>query len=203
MPTDANKISGGRWDRVLRSKFGLKGIGPTSARISDDISPTYNFPFYPEDNFLIGDKLMWARGVSVGDVAKNPRLILTNISTNKLLIMERLMADHAGSGFMYMGATSAIVPFVVATPTYSRDGRWGALETDQGGGAARFQDATLVGAPLPIIQSFSVPQEELDFKLTVVLAPGDSFFLTNGTVNTTVIGTFWWREHVMEETERA
>jgi len=200
---DPNKIEGGRWDRVLRSIFSLKGAGPTAARLSDDISPTFNFPWKLEDEYLIGDRLMWARGVSVGAAGTNPRIILTNGSDNHLIIVERIMFDATGGGFAYIGAQSVPTPFIADKATFVRDGRWNPLEIDTGSGVGRFQDGDLIGAPTPILQSFTTAQAARPFDINLVLQPNDHFFLTNATINTTLIATFYWREHLLEPSESA
>lgn len=200
---DPNKIEGGRWDRVLRSKFNLKGYGSTAARISDDISPTFNFPFELEDQFLLEEKLLVAEGSSGPTAAQNPRVIVTNVSDNSLLILEKIIFTGTVGGNPYFGFTSAIVPFIAAIPVFTRDGRWGPLQTNVGAGNARFQSGTLVGAPTPRIVRFSNASIDNVFFPNLVLAPGDSAFMTNATVATFLIATFFWREHTMEPSEGA
>jgi len=202
---DPNKIEGGRWDRVLRSIFNLKGAGSTAARIAEDISATFNFPYRPEHDFLIGEKLMWGRGVSSAGAAQNPRIILTNSSDNKLTIIEGFTLDIAGGGVPYCGMTSGIIPFIADVPVFVRDGRYGDLQTDQGSGAARLQDGPLIGAPTPVLQSFTNTAVGYSgrFDFTAILSPGDSFFLTNATLNSLIVATIYWREHLMEPTEVA
>lgn len=200
---DPNKIEGGRWDRVLRSLFNLKGAGSTAARISDDISPTFNFPFRAEDDFLLGEKHRWAVCKSNAAGLDNPRCILTNVSVDTLLIVDKILFNFSGTGAPYIGTTSAVVPFVAAVPIYPRDGRQGALQTDIGVGTARVQEAPLVGAPTPANMWFLTGADLQVMTDIVVLAPGDSIFYTNGTVATFCQCTFFWREHVMEPGERA
>ena len=200
---DPNKIEGGRWDRVLRSKFNLKGAGSTSARISDDISPTFSFPYRIEDDFLIGDRLLVGRMSSGAVAAQNPRCILTNGSDNKLLILERIQFAFGAGGSPYFGTSSAVQPFIADVPVFLRDGRWGPLQGDVGSGASRLQEATLVGAPTPIIQTFFTSDSFQVYEPQVVLEPNDHAFLTNATVNTLINATFYWREHLMEPSEVA
>jgi len=200
---DPNKIEGGRWDRVLRGRFNLKGAGPTAARISDDISPTFNFPYQSEDAFLVGDKLMMARGVSGPNAGQNARIILTNSSDNILVILEKIVMEHGTGGQPYFGVTSVVVPFVAAQAIYFRDGRFGAMGVDVGIGNVRFQDLALVGAPVPVVQDFSANDIVPQYFPDVILAPGDSAFVTNATTNTTTLATFYWREHLMEPSEVA
>lgn len=202
---DPNKIEGGRWDRVLRSVFNLKGAGSTSSRIAEDISPTFNFPYRPEHDFLIGDRLLWGRMVSPADAGRNPRCMLTNTSDNKLLILERISLAVGAGGAPYAGVTSAQQPFLASVPVFDREGRWGDLDTDIGLGSSRLTEDTFVGAPTPVIQGFSTISSGLLFTLdlTVVLKPLDHFFVTNATVQTAITCTFYWRERLMEPSEVA
>jgi len=201
---DPNKIEGGRWDTAIRKLFNLKGAGSTSARISDDISPTFNFPFRAEDDFLLNEKLFWAPARSGLTVGQNPRCILTNVSNNALLIIEKVVFQVAGGGIPYFGILSGTVPFIAAIPIFARDGRINALGADVGSGNARMQEGTLVGAPIPIVVRFLTTDslQQID-NFNLVLEPGDSFFFTNGTTNTLTQWTLWWREHLMEPGEFA
>jgi len=200
---DPNKIEGGRWDRVLRSKFNLKGSGSTSARIAEDISPTFSFPYRLEDDYLIGDRLMFARGVSVALAGENPRVLLKNGSDNKLIILEKIIISPVAGGRLYFGMSSGAVPFIADIPVFVRDGRWGTLGVDVGIGTSRFQEAAVVGAPTPELQSFAQTSGELEYFPNVVLTPNDNAFLSNATVGTIVVSTWYWREHLMEPSEVA
>lgn len=200
---DPNKIEGGRWDRVLRGIFNLKGAGPTSARISDDISPTFNFPYRPEHDFLIGDQLLVGR-MSSGPMANNnPRCILTNTSTNKLLIVDKAYISTDVNGTHFFGWTSAIIPFVAAIPVLGRDGRWLPLQQDRGGGASRLQEAPVGVLPTPRLVDVITNTNFQLFEVNLVLAPGDSFFSTGTVQNSSQQAVFFWREHTMEPSEVA
>lgn len=200
---DPNKIEGGKWDRVLRGIFNLKGAGATSARISDDISPTFNFPYRSEHDFLIGDKLLFAEGSSGPVALENPRIILTNAGENTLLILDKIIFSGAAGGNPFFGVSSAAQPFVAATLIQVRDGQWGPMQTDVGSGSSRFQDATLVGAPTPRGVRFGVDIKDHVFFPNVILAPNDHAFMSNATVASFLIATFFWREHKMEPTQVA
>lgn len=201
---DPNKIEGGRWDRLYRSVFNLKGAGSTSSRIAEDISPTFNLPFNHEHQYLLGEKLLWTRFVSVGTVALKARCILSNVSENKLLITEFLTFSITTGGIPYLGAASDTQPFVAVIPIFPRDGRWGDLEVDQGLGTSQAQEAAVAVAPLPIIQTLeAAPGIVHTVGITLVLRPGDHFFLADAVFNHTLAATLFWREHIMEPTENA
>lgn len=200
---DPNKIEGGRWDSLLRKIFNLKGAGATSARISDDISPTFNFPFREEDEFLLNEKLFWAPARSSASANFNPRCIITNTSENTLLIINRVTFAVSGGGIPYFGASTGPVPFLAAVPVYSRDSRITGLDTDVGFGNARVQEQEIIPAPTPIMLRLLSTPEFQSLDLGLILGPADSLFFTNATVNTLTQCTFFWREHLMEPGEFA
>lgn len=201
---DPNKIEGGRWDRLLRSVFNLKGAGSTSARIAEDISPTFNFPYRTEHEYLVGDRILWGRCQSVGTAGLRARVLLTNNSQNKEIITDFFSLSVTTGAFPYIGASSAPQPFVAAVPIFPRDGRWGPLETDIGLGTSQLQEAPVAVAPLPVIMTLPVSVGVVSFhSVNVVLQPGDHIFIADVLVNHTFTVTWFWREHTMEPSEIA
>jgi len=202
---DPNKIEGGRWDRVLRSIFNLKGAGSTAARVAEDISATFNFPYRPEHDYLIGDRLMVGQGNSGPTAGQNSQIILTNDSDNKLIIVERFTLRTDLGGIVSMGATSAPVGFLADIAVFTRDGRWGPLEQDQGAGTSRLQETPFIGFPTPTFEEYDLGTQTgpLSVDATIVLKPNDHFFLFRATVNVNLRATIWWREHLMEPSEVA
>lgn len=206
---DPNKIEGGRWDRALRGLFNLKGAGSTSARISDDISPTFNFPWRLEDDFMVDERLMWG-ATRIGALAANfPRCNLTNVSTDQLVILEQVFIEDAGFN-TFLQVEGGVIPAFTEQAKLPRDTRWGDGDVDLGIGVVNLMAGRAVAAhtqtnpilSFPPFQSNSITGDRY-YPLNIVLAPGQHAVIFSVTSNEALEITWWWREHKTEPGELA
>lgn len=204
---DPNKIEGGRWDRVLRSLFNLKGQGSTSARISDDISPTFNFPWRIEDDFLLSEKRMLGRVTTLAAGALLPYHAITNISPNHLVIVEGVWTEEVPLN-TFSRLVGVPIPFTASFEKLPRDTRWGAGDVDQGGGVVTLQGGNVGAQVGAIFNRLIAPTfvggadsalrwNELNF----VLTENNHVVIQSFTANVNMAMTWLWREHVVEPGE--
>jgi len=204
---DPNKIEGGRWDRVLRNLFNLKGYGSTAARIADDISPTFNFPWRLEDEFLLDERLCWGRASAVAPAANFPMISLTNASDNQLVIVEKLWIIAAANN-TFIQVQGGVIPNLPEQAKLPRDTRYGNGDVDLGVGVVNYQAGftAVVHASTNVIQT--VPYFA-DTTLTgfrevpcgVVLVPGQHFIVFSDLANSFIQLNTFWREHKAEPGE--
>jgi len=204
---DPNKIEGGRWDRVLRALFNLKGSGPTAARISDDISPTFPFPWRLEDEFLMDERLMWGRAVTGTVAGQFPRINLTNASENMLVIVEKVVIERVGSD-AFIQVQSGVIPALTERAKLVRDTRYADGDFDTGIGVVNFQGGTtaavhtitnLVMSLPPFVRTTVTGNRVVE--LGVVLVPGQHFIILGTAAATDLEMTLFWREHKAEPGE--
>lgn len=204
---DPNKIEGGRWDRLLRAVFNLKGSGPTAARISDDISPTFNFPFRQEDEFLVDERRCWGLATAIPPAGGFARISLTNSSDNQLVIVEKLWVIAAANN-TFVQVQGGVIPALTETAKLPRDTRYGDGDVDLGIGVVNY----MVGGTAVVHGSTNAIQQVphfTDVTLTgnrtvpmgVVLVPGQHFIVFCDLADAFLQMNVFWREHKAEPGE--
>jgi len=206
---DPNKIEGGRWDRVLRALYNLKGQGATSARISDDISPTFNFPWRLEEEFLFGERLMWGRSTTSAVAAQFGTHSLTNTSDTVLIELESITMETIPVDTFFQ-VQGGVIPAFATRAATPRDTRWGDGNVDIGAGTADLRNGNAAAAHaasnpvllFPPVTRATVTMDKT-IPINIVLTPGQHAVLFSLTANSVMEAVWRWREHRTEPGELA
>lgn len=206
MPGLFNEIQIGRFARALQKHFGQKGAPPTMS-VGPDLVPT--FPLIPgaELDYL----LSWNRfgfSATLAAVAaqfgfgqlRNPAG--SNVVGEIVKIAGAV--NVATTGISLVMGVSALAQGTAAS-VVRMDARLGALQPSI---AATTGTAVSPLAGLNAIELFRRSTADT-FEIimvppcTIPLLPGDAVILAGGGANNVFDVTFWWRERVLEESEKS
>lgn len=178
--------------------------GPPAPTLAPEVMPVIPVQWdQPEDALLRGDILAWAN-VRVSAVALSyATAVLTNpAGSGILLVVEKLIAYHlapAAAVLIVVSSDVGDVPlsFTTGFPTRSRDLRTLPVPSGSAATGATAQSAsptTNILTPCAIVPAAAI-NTPITIEAAVVLPPGRSLVVQNGTVGTGDLAcTFFWRE---------
>jgi len=194
-------IQQNRWDQLLRRSADLKGPGSKVNDALSELFPTFDVENVPgELFFLMGTILAHGGAKVIAGVTDAPRLQLFNpVGSGKILTVTSIILT-TGSSENVRGTVENAPLTTVPAIELSRDGRMpatsrptGQIRTDA---TPAFTDATVqfsMAADIPFLIS--------DPNGLAILPPGTGYEWGNGSVNSTLAASFWWRERTAEPSE--
>jgi len=187
--------------RSLRALFGFRGA--TELEVLEQIMPTANLADLdgPPYHTKVGGTFALQSGPTIAQFPyvgiRNP---LTN-QRNHRAVVRRITAQTSATNTFIKVANSAALDAVLAAPALNAiNGSWDSPEPDQGtirqslqsyqttNAAAFGQDGMIIISPAGIQLTQEGPW---------VLAPGNTLFLQGQTLNTAIIGSFYWDEYLI------
>jgi hypothetical protein len=210
-----NEILVGRWNKALNALFGIKAGAP-SPSLSGDLQVSYQVDTAVDGRFLEGWS-RWAASVNLtGGVGATAYLHLLNpAGSGAIAVIERIrigVQNDAASQTVNVGKTVGAflggdVQVVIAT----HDSRQAPSQGSQGSIVQAKSNITQAGSPaLQFLDTFVIGANSGTFvydlmftehQETIILA-GDSIVAANLTQNKAFQATMWWRERVLEDSER-
>jgi len=204
-----NEILVGRYNRMLQKLLSMKG-GPPCPQLATEIAPNISLFNGAENRYLEGWNRIGGRISALGVAANlSAGRLLNPAGSGVIAVVEKASVQAsaaasvqltverpAGAGFPLVGSQ---MPF---------DSRNQTLAGSAVGGVCLVQgknnNPTLFGI---IVGSFGLlTGTQLELIQTdiqeIPLLPGDSLDMTLSVVNTNIDVTYWWRERVLEESER-
>lgn len=211
-----NEILSARFSRMLQKLFSMKG--PQAAKqLAGEVAPTINLFSGVENRYLEG----WHRygfTQSFSPSAANFNLLRLRVpgttfpsqtQGNVVVVIEKVFVSNNSAGSdsygLSHGAVGVDLANILALPISRFDPRQGATIAPA---AILSQNQQNAGAGLgQNIQLFSLATNaNLDVVLfedqEIPVLPGDGIHIQNGTVNVSSQISLWWRERVLEESER-
>ena len=202
-----NEILVGRYARGLQKTFGIKGT-PPSKQLGGDIVPT--FPIRPGTDYdYLNSVNRYGGAATGGAVAGQVSFMQLRNPAGSGVVAEILKITVA------MGVAGVLeIAFGVGVAQGASTIAPGRLDGRLGNNAFPSSLVLTVGSAvspaggLPVIWQFRRSTiDALDVILTeqhqLPLLPGDVAILFCNQVNTALDGTIWWRERVLEDSERS
>lgn len=195
-----SEIQGGRWDRVLRSLFPVKGQAVAPA-VGNEIVPVMELQkFDPELHWLRGEALLMGTGLQGGVAGQFCQVNLRNDSDDRMVVLEQIViAPGDGADLFHLSLGNTAVG--VAQTVYGRDPRAGLIIL--AGAVAGVVRASNLGAALTPAMRYSSPAllENVITHVPIVLPPTYACFISMATANRGLICSFAWRERPFEPGE--
>jgi hypothetical protein len=206
-----NEILVGRWNRFLQKLLQIKG-GPPAPQLASEITATFEIEQPPvEDRYLLQWNLFaWAQSVAANAGFASQIRLRNPVGSNVIAVIERASVTSNVAGNFNFNKAQLSTDFAAGATTgpIIRDLRTGtgqAVATNTGSSMKSSQEnaAPVVGT---VIDSVYIPASSAyQFIVTpnqeLTLAPGDSYSLS-GPTNAVFLGSLWWRERFLEESER-
>ncbi len=199
-----NEILTGRFNRLLQKSLGMKG-GPPAAQLASEITPQLSIPDFGLEVLV---HLGWYRyGLfqnALAVVANFSWILLRNPPNSGILaVVEKATASITGPNNceLQYGQPGAVDGTVTAARSLDgRNGRASGLIASFGSTAGGRQiGTTIVTAALPTTNfafDFIVFENH-----QIVLSPGDAVQIQSDVANSPLLGSLFWRERAIEESE--
>jgi hypothetical protein len=202
-----NEILVGRFNRGVQKLFGMKG-GPPAPQLSSEIQVNHQLFSGTENRYLEGWSRFGQDTAPITQAAAKSGLRLRNAPTSGVVIViEKLLVSQwtaADTPFMQLGGGNvADLDFLVVVTSSRFDPRGapsptGILSITNAAGIV----ATL-GTKLAWNQALLANVELITTDLQEIpLLPGDTWQISGNTNNTTGHIGIWWRERIIEDSER-
>jgi hypothetical protein len=202
-----NEILSGRYNRALQKLFAIKGSPPVR-QLGGEIMPIVTIFYGAENRYLEN----WDRfGISAqqsGVAAVLTTFKVRNpVGSNVIAVFEKIATEiNAVDEITLQGGTdqtdgATILPTIGAN--------WDLRSQRLQGATLIFSRSGAAAPPSMVARARcqQVANTTYDFIATdvqeITLLPGASLQLVNTTPNTTSGATFWWRERLLEESERS
>ena len=198
-----NEILAGRFNNAVKKFLSMKGGAP-SPQLQSDIGFTFQFPLGQEFRALEGWRRYGGNFNSTGGVAQNAVARLRNpAGSNVIVVIEKAMVSAltATNVLWAFPPPGVFVDLTTVITINALDGRLGSAHptcvysmTTNGvnAGSNIAQVAIAANGAYDLIQ---------DWIHEIVLAPGQVFDFFDNTTNHQILGTTFWRERPMEESE--
>jgi hypothetical protein len=202
-----NEILVGRFNKALTKIFSIKGSAP-SPQCASEIAATIELEQVAKENrFLLSvDSYgMTIPNPAVGGVISNIKL-RNPVGSNVMVVFEKIYAANdavADTIDLQIGSDQTdggtVVALVTSQNLDSRSGRVSSLIASRSGAASPPSQTLIARANV-------AASSGIDFILTrnqeITLNPGRIIQLVGFAVNRALTGTFFWRERLLEESER-
>jgi hypothetical protein len=204
-----NEILSGRYNRALQKIFAIKGSPPVR-QLAGEIVPAVQLFYGVENRYLEGwNRFAWSfqNGPTAGQT--NGMRLRNPAGSNIIAVIEKITGYSASAGPQQMilseGDNNPDLETIAGVPPMPLDNRQGPSGTHTA------QLVASTGALTPPIQrviaQWSPPVQSAydiiaDENQEIPILPTRSITLQQAAANTFLIGTFFWRERVLEESER-
>jgi len=196
-----SSIQQNRYDQLLRRVADLKGAGSKVNDALTELFPMFDVENVPGELFFLMGTILGHGGVKlIGGAATVPRIQLFNPAGSGKIITVTSIVLTSGSTENIRGTVENAPLTSVPAVELSRDGRkpatqrtTGQIRTDL---TAAFTDVTITWS-----QKADEPFRMTDVNGLAILPPGTGYEFSNGSVNSTLAATFWWRERVAQPSE--
>ena|SRR5260221_6638307 len=201
-----NEILVGRFNRALQKTFGMKG-GPPSAQLATEIQPNVNMFWGVEQRYLEG----WGRfGVSTTQVAggagnRSAFRFRNPAASGFVAVIEKLLVSVAlaDQPFVTVSTTAATADLTntVITANSALDNRGSQSPglSITASGAAIIVGIAIAQVSLPAVANYDFLAFE-EQELTIL--PGSSYTLYSNVLNQALNFSMFWRERVLEDSEK-
>jgi hypothetical protein len=201
-----NEILVGRYNRLIQKLFGMKGDA-SLFQFSTEMMAVLPMFIGAENRYLE----QWDRFAfsvqQAGVVGQLSTIKLRNpVGSNVIAVFEKI--NYANSGgdadaTLQMGTDQTdggtSTPLVATNNLDSRSNRLSTLIASRSGAAAPVSQVAILSAGV----SGNVTYDYIGTDIQeITLNPGRSIQLVASAANTTILGSFMWRERLLEESER-
>jgi hypothetical protein len=201
-----NEILVGRYNRFLQKLFSMKG-GPPSPQLASEIAPAFPMFNGAENRYLEGwDRFGFANIIVAGGAGNNSQVRLRNpVGSNIIAVIERItfanpLAQNPSFELRVL-STDLTSALVIPNSRLDARGRTGTALTGS------FQNNAAVSFTLSLWNGNGAAGSTLDAIVDenqeFPILPGDALTVKEGTLNQAVGVAIWWRERLLEESERS
>lgn len=192
-----------RYDKLIRRVANIVGAGAIVTETLQEVFPVFDLENVPAELMVLGGWRLAMRGTNITGVAAQQQAsqLFNPVDSGQVIVLEKVDISSPSAVQTY--------PYRLDTTPLSssngfgqfRDARAGDPISDAAVGNTRIQANLAVTA----IAANSAGTNSV-FRLggdhdVAVLMPGNGFTVGTGTVNTTLVVSYWWRERVLEASE--
>jgi len=202
-----NEILSGRFNRALQKLFAIKGSPPVR-QLGGEVMPVVQIFYGAENRFLeTWDRFAFAiRNAAVAAVISTIK-IRNPVGSNVIAIFEKIMvsAGSLDAQIQLQGGTDQTdgatpTPMVAVQNLDNRSNRVSTLIASRSGAAAPPSQVSYGITGLNANTPYDFVGTDIQ---ELTLLPGRCLQLVTSVANTDIAGTFWWRERLLEESERS
>lgn len=200
-----NEIFTGRHNRFIQKLFGMKGM-PPAPQLSGDIQISHPL-FHGHENRFIESWQTWGASAVIAANAGNVCATQVRIlpTAGVLAVIEKLVLWTTGvAEECDLSETTTLVDLTSIVAPSGRDGR---IVTTSGSPIIVSHTNVTVGNGTIFHRAFIPPNLDRDLILfedqQITLIPGFTFRVQATVANQNLGYTWWWRERVLEESEKA
>jgi len=199
-----NEILTGRHNKFLTRLFSMKGPAP-APQLAGEIQPQISLYSGVENRYLESWNRFWGTLILGPSIGNNNGVQLRNpIGSNLLAVMEKLTLFNAGAQTFTLSVIRTAQAALTNVSTMSSlDSRQGPLIGGSGIELSNFSPvANFAITPMVWHATAGIELNEILFEdHEWSILPGDTYRITDTTVNTTSTFIMQWRERSLEESE--
>jgi hypothetical protein len=204
-----NEILAGRYNRMLQKLFGMKG-GPVAPQLASEIAPAFPLFNGAENRYLEGwQRFGFATSTTTPAAGNRSAWRIRNpAGSNVVAVIEKLeysLNSVADTPFLFYNAVATVLPTenlsnLTGTQVDVRGGQTGSVSI-----ISTSINFGLIGSG-PLWQANAPVNSNIDIILTDIhelpMAPGSQYTIPSQALVNNFLVSVWWRERLLEESER-